>query len=578
MNGLAEFFRTLGPARLAAMATVAAIVIGFFILIITRVTTPNMALLFSGLDPADSAKIVQRLESQNIPYKLTGNGGSIMVPEDQVLRLRVDIAGQGLASGGGSIGNEIFDRNDSLGTTSFVQNINRLRALEGELARTIQSMDRVISARIHIVMPERRLFSNESRDATASIFVKTKNGRLSRAQIQAVQNLVSAAVPDLQPERISIVDQRGSLLARGSAESAEGMMAASMAERKISLENRLRQQVESLLEKTVGLGKVRAEVSTELDLNRFTSNSEIYDPDGQVIISQSISESSNSRQENADQAEISVANNLPDADAATEEPGIKNQSSDTNTQETTNYAISKTLRTEIHEGGSLKKISIAVLVDGTYQDQGEDSPPVYQARSDEELEQLETLVKTAIGFDEERGDTVSVINMQFAEVDYGAELAEEGLFSFGKGDLKWGIELGLLTILGILVILFGLRPLISYMTAPAGEGLVAAGPAQLPPGEEAAQLPDGTDQPAALAAPDNTAVVSTEHGDVYIPKDDEGKTLTARQVAEKQGIESAIDVASVEGKLQATAVKKVGELVERHPDEAAAVVREWLYG
>jgi len=578
VNGLAEFFRTLGPARLAAMATVAAIVIGFFILIITRVTTPNMALLFSGLDPADSAKIVQRLESQNIPYKLTGNGGSIMVPEDQVLRLRVDIAGQGLASGGGSIGNEIFDRNDSLGTTSFVQNINRLRALEGELARTIQSMDRVISARIHIVMPERRLFSNESRDATASIFVKTKNGRLSRAQIQAVQNLVSAAVPDLQPERISIVDQRGSLLARGSAESAEGMMAASMAERKISLENRLRQQVESLLEKTVGLGKVRAEVSTELDLNRFTSNSEIYDPDGQVIISQSISESSNSRQENADQAEISVANNLPDADAATEEPGIKNQSSDTNTQETTNYAISKTLRTEIHEGGSLKKISIAVLVDGTYQDQGEDSPPVYQARSDEELEQLETLVKTAIGFDEERGDTVSVINMQFAEVDYGAELAEEGLFSFGKGDLKWGIELGLLTILGILVILFGLRPLISYMTAPAGEGLVAAGPAQLPPGEEAAQLPDGTDQPAALAAPDNTAVVSTEHGDVYIPKDDEGKTLTARQVAEKQGIESAIDVASVEGKLQATAVKKVGELVERHPDEAAAVVREWLYG
>ena len=572
MNGLAEFFRTLGPARLAAMATVAAITIGFFVFLSIRLSTPNMALLFSGLDLSDSSRIVQSLEAQAIPYELVGDGSTILVPDDQVNRIRISVAEQGLTSGG-SLGYEIFDRGDSLGATSFVQNINHLRALEGELARTIQSIEKVTSARIHLVLPERRLFSNESRQATASIFIKTSSGRLGRNQVMAVQNLVSAAVPDLQPERISIVDQKGSLLARGSSEDTTSLLALSLEEKKISMESRLRSQIETLLEKTVGLGKVRAEVSAELDLNRITSNSEIYDPDGQVILSESTDETNSNNRENADEKTVTVNNNLPDQDIeaeADEEQAIKNQSSNSTASTTTNFLNSKTIRTQIHEAGTIKKISVAVLIDGIYQDAGDGNPPIYQARNEEDIANIESLVKSTIGFDEERGDTVQIVNMQFAAVDYGEEATVESLFDFSKADMMRFIELGGLLLIGILVIFFALRPLIKFLTAPpvnylpqnnALEGAEAQ--TQLPPGQQTAIT-----GPPNMETPPNVTLV-----------DDQGRQLTSREVAKQTGaIDSAIDVAAVEGKIQATALKKVGELVERHPEESVAVVRGWLYG
>ncbi len=570
MNGLAEFFRTLGPARLAAMATVAAITIGFFVFLSIRLSTPNMSLLFSGLDLSDSSKIVQTLEAQAIPYKLMGDGSTILVPDDQVNRIRISVAEQGLTSGG-SLGYELFDRGDSIGATSFVQNINRLRALEGELARTIQAIEKVVSARIHLVLPERRLFSNENRQATASIFIKTSSGRLSRNQVMAIQNLVAAAVPDLQPERISIVDQKGSLLARGSSEDAGSLLSLSLEEKKISMENRLRGQIETLLEKTVGLGKVRAEVSAELDMNRITSNSESYDPDGQVVLSESSDEKITRDQENADEQTVSVNNNLPDQDAeAGGEQAIKNQSSENTTSTKTNFLNSKTIRTQIHEAGTIKKISVAVLVDGTYQDGGEGNPPIYQPRSEEDLENLKKLVESTIGFDAERNDSVEIINMQFATVDYGEEMIEEGLFDFSKADIMRFIELGGLMLISILVIFFALRPLIKFLTAPPVNYVPHN--AALEDGTAQAQLPPG--QQAALAGPAN----ESNDGNVALV-DEQGRQLSSREVAQQTGaIDSAIDIAAVEGKIQATALKKVGELVERHPEESVDVVRGWLYG
>ncbi len=566
MNGLAEFFRTLGPARLAAMATVAAITIGFFIFLSIRLSTPNMSLLYSGLDLSDSSKIVQSLEAQAIPYKLVGDGSTILVPDNQVSRIRISVAEQGLARGG-SLGYELFDRSDSLGATSFVQNINHLRALEGELARTIQSIENVTSARIHLVLPQRRLFSSENRQATASIFIKTSTGRLPRNQVMAIQNLVSAAVPDLQPERVSIVDQKGSLLARGSSADTASLLSLSLEEKKISMENRLRGQIETLLEKTVGLGKVRAEVSAELDLNRITSNSEIYDPETQVVLSESSKEIIKNSRENAEEKTVSVNNNLPPpTEEANEDPAIKNQSSDTTTETTTNFLNSKTIRTQIHEAGTIKKITVAVLVDGTYQNAGDGNPPVYQARTSEDLINLENLVKSTIGFDEDRGDSVQIINMKFAAIDYGEEAAEESLFDFNKADIMRFIELGGLMLIGILVIFFALRPLIKLLTSPPTNYVPQQ--AALGGGEQG-QLPPGEQQ--ALAPPANEGQVALV--------DDHGRSLTSRQIAQQPGaIDSAIDVAAVEGKIQATALKKVGELVERHPEESAAVIRGWLYG
>lgn len=573
MNGLAEFFRTLGAPRLAAMATVAVITIGFFAFLTMRLSTPQMSLLFSGLDLADSSQIVQNLEGQNIPYELVGDGSTILVPADQVSRLRMDMAAQGL-NAGGSVGYEIFDNQDNLGTTSFVQNINRLRALEGELARTINSIEMVSSSRVHLVLPQRRLFSNENRSGSASIFIKTRSGRLGRGQIVAIQNLVAAAVPELNQESISIVDQQGSLLARGSAESELGSMASNLEEKKISLETRLRTQIEELIGKTVGLGKVRAEVSAELDMNRTTSNSEIFDPDGAVVLSTTTRERTMSNVDNAESDAISVANNLPNAGevGADTGPEIKSQNNESDTEEVTNFSLSKTISSQVNEAGAIRKLSVAVLIDGRYQgggtaDDGTVIPAVYQPRSTDEIAQIEALVKSTMGFDEARGDSVSVVNMEFAPIDFGENEVEKSLFELNNIDIMRVAEIATLLIVSILLILFGLRPLISYMTtAPSGSAMqpqlaAAGGAQQLAPGEIPVQ--------AALGPP--TA------SEFAIPVRGENR-ISALEVAQQHGMEAAIDVAAVEGKIQQTTLKKVGELVDRHPDESVAVVRSWLYG
>ncbi|MEZ5758058.1 MAG: flagellar basal-body MS-ring/collar protein FliF [Emcibacteraceae bacterium] len=579
MNGLAEFFRTLGAPRLAAMATVALITIGFFAFLTMRLSTPQMSLLFSGLDLADSSQIVQNLEGQNIPYELVGDGSTILVPKDRVSRLRMDIAAQGLNTGG-SVGYEIFDNQDNLGTTSFVQNINSLRALEGELARTINSIDQVSSSRIHLVLPQRRLFSNESREGSASIFIKTRGGRLGRGQIIAIQNLVAAAVPELNQERISIVDQQGSLLARSSPEGEVGSLATSIEEKKISLENRLRTQIEELIAKTVGQGKVRAEVTAELDMNRTTSNSETYDPDGAVVLSTTTREKSSTDVQNAEEDQaISVANNLPNAGIAEDTgPDIQSQNNSSESEEVTNYSISKTISTQVNEAGSVRKLSVAVLVDGRYQggetaDDGTVTPITYQPRSDAEITQIEELVKSTIGFDETRGDTVSVINMEFAPIDYGEAEVEKSMFDLANIDIMRVAEIATLFIVSVLLILFGLRPLISYMmTSQSGDGMPRqaqlAGAVAPGAGYAPQQQITGYDQQQAALAPPAPPPLPVRRED----------RISAREVAQQQGMEAAIDVAAVEGRIQATTLKKVGELVERHPDESVAVVRSWLYG
>ncbi len=586
MYGLAEFFRTLGAPRLAAMATVALITIGFFAFLMMRLSTPQMSLLFSGLDLADSSQIVQNLEGQNIPYELVGDGSTILVPENQVSRLRMDIAAQGLNTGG-SIGYEIFDNQDNLGTTSFVQNINRLRALEGELARTINAIEQVSSSRIHLVLPQRRLFSNESREGSASIFVKTRGGRLGRGQIIAIQNLVAAAVPELNQERISIVDQQGSLLARGASESELGTLANSIEEKKISLESRLRTQIEELIGKTVGLGKVRAEVTAVLDMSRKTSNSEIFDPDGAVPISTRTEERTSSDVQNTspDEESISVANNLPNAGLETGDTGpeIQSQNSTSDTVEQTNFEISKTISTEVNEAGSVERLSVAVLVDGRYvgggtAEDGTVTPPVYQPRSEEEIAQFEELVKSAMGFDEDRGDTVSVINMEFAPIDFGEAAVEEGMLDLTNINIMRIAEVATLFIVSVLLILFGLRPLIKYMTTPQSRD------GALPPQITGAAAPGTAGAPQQIGvagqqqlAPEQQQALAPPPNELSVPVRGENR-VSAREVAQQHGMEAAIDVAAVEGRIQATTLKKVGELVERHPDESVAVVRSWLYG
>ncbi len=214
MDNLLQFFNRLGLVRVAAMATVAVLMLGFFAFLIMRASTPTMAPLYTGLSLEDSSAIVAELQTQNIPYELRGDGESILVPRDQITQLRMTLATDGLPTRG-QVGYEIFDSQSTLGATSFVQNINNVRALEGELARTIASLARIKSARVHLVLPERALFSREKKDPTASIVLAVR-GELSAGEIRAIQHLVASAIEGLTPSHVSIIDDSGRLLASGA--------------------------------------------------------------------------------------------------------------------------------------------------------------------------------------------------------------------------------------------------------------------------------------------------------------------------------------------------------------------------
>lgn len=573
MNGVIQFLRSLGPVKIASMAAVGIALIAFFFFITTRLASPNLSLLYTDLDMADSTKVVQKLDELGIPYRVSGDGSTILVPEDKVLEMRMAVAQEGLV-GGASVGYEIFDRTDALGTTSFVQNINHVRALEGELARTIRSIENITSARVHLVLPQRQLFSREERKPSASIAIKTRGAQLRSSQIQAIQNLAASAVPELEAERVSIIDHKGVLLAKGSGEEDVNTYASNLEEKRLAHERRLRDQIESLLERTVGLGKVRAEVSVEMDMNRVTRNSESYDPDGQVVRSTVTVEERSSEVDSTKSEGVSIANNLPEADQAGDSEVASNTANSSRVEETVNYEISKVVTTEIHEAGEIERLSVAVLVDGHYTET-DDGNVVYEPRSEEELEQLNALVRSAVGYDADRGDQVEVANLRFADVMGSTpDPIEINIMGFQKDDIFRLAELFVLGLVGVLVIFLVLRPLVTKLVslpAPAREQ-VAGG--ELPPGASHPALAGPEDPAAALPA-----MSTNEDGTPRIPTDDQGRPLTARQIAEKPGgLETAIEVASVESRVQGSALKKVGELIERHPDEAASVVRGWLYG
>ncbi len=529
------------------MVAIAAASMAFFIYLTSRLSTPDMALLYAELAPQDSGQIVSRLEQRGVDYRLGTDGSQIFVPSDQVARLRVAMAEESLPSGG-SIGYEIFDRSEGLGTTKFVQNVNHLRALEGELARTIRSISQVKQARVHLVLPKRRLFTRDRQEPTASIVLATRgNQRLAKQQVLAIQHVVAAAVPGLKPSMVSMVDTNGALLARGSDEDNMASTATTAEEMRVAYESRMERTIEELLERSVGPGNVRAEVTAEMDFDRITENAEIYDPDGQVVRStQTIEEESGSRDAQG-LPPVTVGGNLPDANLPQPEGGASSTSALRN-EETINYEISKTVKTHVRETGEVRRLSVAVLINHspTTNEQGE---TVYEPRSAEELDQLASLVRSAVGYDETRGDKIEVANMRF--VNPAEELAEDegpGLFGLGGRQLMRVAEILVLGVVAVLVLLLVVRPLIGRVV----EGQIDHGVGRL--GDEATAR-------AAIAGP---------------PSEDGEHAPTQSEVVAEE-IEQMIDINKVEGRVRASSVRKIGEIVDKHPDEAVAIIRSWLY-
>lgn len=532
---LPDFIKAIGAARFGVMAGVAAVLTAFFLYTAGVLSTPPKSILFSGLEQRDAGAVVAKLEASNVAYEIK-DGGTILVPADQVTKLRMDLAQENLPAAG--VGYEIFDKSDAFGTTAFVQNINHLRAIEGELARSIQTIEGIESTRVHLVVPERQIFSRDQQIPSASVVVKTR-GTLGKGQVQAIQHLVAAAVASLTPEHVAIVDDKGNLLAGGTDGQGADGASTSQEQHTTDYEDRIRQRVEGMVASIVGQGHVRAQVAAVLDYNHINETSENFDPDSKVVRSTTTTEH-NASDTNAGGAPVSVANALPGQQQAG--GGDNAKSSSGSTEEITNYEISKTVKTSTIDQGTIKKISVAIVVDGT------DKDGKYIARTAQEMSQIEGLVKSTIGFDAARGDLVQVVNMPFARVDttVGTPAPQPLLGLDGSSWFKI-IQAAIFALTALLIGVFVLRPLVKRMFAPLASG-----------GGAMMVTASGSPAAAQLAAPAARAEAGVE-----AQPDDRP--------------ESMIDISRIDGQVRESSVKKVGEVVNAHPEEALAILRSWLH-
>ncbi|MAI89792.1 flagellar basal-body MS-ring/collar protein FliF [Ponticaulis sp.] len=532
----------IGQTRIIAGLIVLAIVGGALSALFLRTGSAQQALLYSGLDLSEASQIAERLDQSNIRYELRGDGSSIFVPRDSVMDARMMLSSEGLPSRG-SVGYEVFDQQDALGATSFVQNVNRLRALEGELARTITSLENVRTARVHLVMPERRLFERDSSETTASIVVDIVGRTLDGAQIRAIRNLAAGAVPGLEPDHVTLLDAQGRLLAAASSEASGNIGGMSADERRAMMEQELRQKVLDQLEPVVGMGSARVQVSADVDFNRVTRSSELFDPDGRVVRSTQLVEESSADRIRGRQEATTVEQNLPDAQDTGEDGPTEDRES-SRSEETINYEISRTTQTEIIEGGAINRLSIAVAIDNarvvTTAEDGTETV-TFEPRSEAELAQMAALVRSAVGFDAERGDVVEVVNIQFAQpsLTMGTAASSGGLFDLTKFDIMRGVELIALLLGGLAVIFFVLRPLVSGL----------------------------------LAGPQKTTVRLVESGGSGVP------ALAGpgeENSSSSSDLEHSIDVANVSGQVKASSMRKIAEMIDQHPEESVSILRNWL--
>ena len=544
MSALFAQLRALGPIRLALLGGAGMAVFGLLAWLVMRASVPPMALLYADLDPRDAGQVVAALERARVPHRIEGGGSRILAPEDQIPRLRLTLAREGLPQGG-SVGYEIFDRGESLTTTPFQQDVNRLRALEGEIARSIRQLAGVRGARVHLVLPRREAFARERGDAQASVVLTMQGAqRLDREGVQAVLHLVATAVPGLRPQNVSIVDSRGALLARGGQALAGPGAAQSQEEIRRGQELRIARAVEEMLERTLGPGRVRAEATVEMDFDRVQTTEERFDPDNQVPRSQQ-SVQENSR--NAEGGPTTVQNNVPGADPNAAGGGGSQESRQ---EETTNFEIGRTTRNTLREHPVVRRQSVAVLVDGVWEPGANGAAATFRERTTEEVARITSLVRGAIGFNEQRGDTVEVVSLRFAEPPAAAP-EPGGMFdlAFSSTTIARLLESGLFALVALIAILLVGRPavgrLVTMVNRPPATPAIAGGAAAALPGAAGA---------AALAGPGNEM------------------DALAGGTAE----DAMVSIAMVEGQMRASSITRMQDLVDRHPEESLGVVRRWM--
>lgn len=546
-------FTALGPSRIVALGAVAVLLLGFFAYVIGRAAEPDYTLLFSGLELTDAQQLTKRLDGLAVPYRLSPAGDAIMVPADEVLRLRMTLAQEGLPVGK-TTGYELFDEASPFTTSDFLGNVNLRRAVEGELARTIGALRQVRSARVHIVEPKRSLFGREEVKPSASMVVSLRQpGSLDRGQVAGIRHLVAAAIPGLKADGVTIVDDAGELLAEPAGSDADAFGMDRTEEHRVAFENRLREKIVALLERTLGHGKVEAAVSADLDFDEVATTAELYDPNTQVVRSTQTTEERNDLDEKQAAEPVSVANNLP-TERAAQEAGPGSSERKNRTEETVNYEISRTVRNQTKRGSTVRKLSIAVQVDGIWSER-EGAPREFQPRSADELAQLEELVRSAAGVDQSRGDVVEVVSRPFLAAEV-ASLPESSWPSLDDAAIARLIELAVLIGLTLVVLFFGVRPLLSRLmpAAPASDANELGEPALT------------AERQAVLLTDDRAAV--TGHLASAAAADGMGG---ARDVAPGHALEA-------QGRIASNLMEEVSQMIERQPEDAVRVLRAWLQG
>lgn len=481
-----KFFGQIGAALNAmslrkkiSFLVIIGLTVGGLVYLIQWSGRPDFQRLYTDLSMDDAGQIVEQLKSQKVPYRVTAGGTCIEVPVEKVYELRMAMASEGLPQGSG-IGFEVFD-NAKLGMTEFMQNVNYQRALQGELSRTINQIDEIESSRVHIVMSTQTLFIEEETPASASVVLKIKPGkRLGQGQIQGIIHLVSSSISGLSTENVTVVDNRGKLLAGKEDGASLAAMSTDQFMYQRKMESNLESRIKTMLEEVLGPNKAIVRVSCELDFMRHEQTEEMYLPNNQVVRSEQIHNESTNGSGTTAMGIPGVGSNVQQnsigIDNANREP-ITNQNSTmfSKQDQTKNYEIGKVTSRKVMPSGTMRRVSAAVVVDGNYQmipkKRGK-TEWQYTPRSPEEMAQFEKIVKSAINFDTTRGDIVEIENIPFetAKLDNVEEAETTGSWIDTVRQFKFIFEYLLLALFVVFSFLFLVRPLVRWLTSEQAGG------------------------------------------------------------------------------------------------------------
>lgn len=417
---LAAIYRNIPLSRKIMMAAVILLVMAGFGAMFFWANKIDYQALYSGLSAQDAAEIVEKLKESNVPYQLTGGGGTVLVPAEHVYDLRLTLAASGMPKGG-SVGYELFDET-KFGTTEFVQKMNYQRALQGELARTIREFQEVEDARVMIVMPKDSVFIEETKPPSASVLLKLKSG-LSSEKVKAVVHLVASAIEGMAPDLVTVVDTKGKVLYKGATEEEKiGELANTQLKYKLTFESNLATRIQSMLEQIVGEGNAIVRVTADMAFDQVNVNEELYDPDVSLVRSrQNLIESSETI---GGPGTVSSVNRV--VPQGEEPAGGGSAEKSSKQDETVNYELNRTVRRTIKPIGELQRLSVAAVLDGSYtMEVGEDGKTVrkYVPRTTAELEQFRSIVRNAMGYSEDREDQITVESFPFS---YTEEMVETG--------------------------------------------------------------------------------------------------------------------------------------------------------